>query len=184
MIEPVSVRADPMPQVGKHRSFNTKEIEMALLLRESFIVTAAAAALTASSVGPALAQTTAHGHDAAAVHKLTLNQSRNGASDEPLRAGMGRIHGLVKSQLSAADAGKLTPAQYRELAPQAESEVGGIVAHCKLEPKVDAMLHLVIADPGAGTDAMAGKHAKLRAAIYSVKTGCRGVRMPLNRIHR
>ena len=165
----MSVRADPMPQVGKHRPFNTKEIKMALLLRELFIVAAATAALAASSVGPALAQTTAHSHDAAAPHKLTLNQGRKWVTDEPLRAGMGRIRGLVEPQLGAAHAGKLTPVQYRELAAQVETEVGGIVANCKLEPQADAMLHLVIADIGAGIDAMAGKDAKLRPALGLVK---------------
>jgi hypothetical protein len=81
-----------------------------------------------------------------------------------LRNGMNRIRGLVEPQLGAAHAGKLTAAQYRELATQVESEVGTIVANCKLEPRADAMLHLVIADLGEGTDAMAGRNAKLRPA--------------------
>jgi hypothetical protein len=124
----------------------------------------ATAAFAASLTAPALAQTAPHSHDAAAPHQLSLNQGHKWATDEPLRAGMGRIRGLVEPQLGAARAGKLTPAQYRELATQVESEVGGIVANCKLEPKADAMLHLVIADLGAGTDAMAGKNARLRPA--------------------
>lgn len=132
--------------------------------------TAAAAALVSSLVGPVGAQTAPHSHDAAATpHKLALNQGRKWATDEPLRAGMGRIRGLVEPQLGAAHAGKLTPAQYREVATKVEAEVGGIVANCKLEPKADAMLHLVIADIGAGTDAMAGKDAKLRPALGLVK---------------
>jgi len=124
----------------------------------------ATAAFAASLAGPTLAQAAAHSHDAAAPHQLSLNQGHKWATDEPLRAGMGRIRGLVEPQLGAAQAGKLTPAQYRELATQVETEVGGIVANCKLEPKADAMLHRVIADLGAGTDAMAGKNAKLRPA--------------------
>ncbi len=142
---------------------------MARSIRNSFIGTAAALALIAASVGPALAQTAAHRHDAAPPHKLTLNQGRKWATDEPLRVGMGRIRDLVEPQLGAAHAGKLTPVQYRELAAQVETEVGGIVANCKLEPKADAMLHLVIADIGAGTDAMAGKDAKTRPALGLVK---------------
>ena len=142
---------------------------MALFVRKLFIGTAAAVALIASSVGPILAQTTAHSHDAATPHKLTLNQGRKWATDEPLRVGMGRIRGLVEPQLGAAHAGKLTPGQYREVATQVETEVGGIVANCKLEPKADAMLHLVIADIGTGTDTMAGKDAKTRPALGLVK---------------
>jgi hypothetical protein len=129
----------------------------------------AAAALAAALGAPALAQTAAHDHGAAAPHQLALNQGRQWSTDEPLRAGMGRIRSLVEPQLGAAHAGKLTPAQYREMATQIETEVGGIVANCKLEPKADAMLHMVIADIGAGTDAMAGKDAKTRPALGLVK---------------
>jgi uncharacterized protein with PIN domain len=130
---------------------------------------AAAAALALALSAAALAQTAAHDHGAAAPHKLTLNQGHKWATDAPLRAGMGRIRGLVEPQLAAAHAGRLTPAQYRELATRIETEVGGIVANCKLEPKADAMLHLVIADIGAGTDAMAGKDATARPALGLVE---------------
>jgi hypothetical protein len=82
---------------------------------------------------------------------------------------MDRIRKLVEPQLALAHAGKLGAGQYQALARQIESEVGGIVANCKLEPKADAMLHLVIADIGAGTDAMAGKDAKTRPALGLVK---------------
>jgi hypothetical protein len=139
-------------------------------LNRTWLITAIAAAATAAALSlPALAQTATHDHSAAAPHKLALDQGRKWAADEPLRAGMGRIRGLVDPRLGAAHAGKLTPAQYRELATQIEIEVGGIVANCKLEPKADAMLHLVIADIGAGTDAMAGKDTKTRPALGLVK---------------
>jgi len=137
--------------------------------RTSLTAAVAAVAMAAALSAPALAQTATHDHGAAAPHKLTLNQGRKWTTDEPLRAGMGRIRGLVEPQLGAAHAGKLTSAQYRELATQVETEVGGIVANCKLEPKADAMLHLVIADIGAGTDAMAGKDAQTRPALGLVK---------------
>ena len=129
----------------------------------------AAAAMVAALSAPALAQTATHDHSAATPHKLTLNQGRKWATDEPLRVGMGRIRGLVEPQMGAAHAGKLTPVQYRELATQIETEVGGIVANCKLEPKADAMLHVVIADIGAGTDTMAGKHTKASPASGLVR---------------
>jgi hypothetical protein len=146
-------------------------MEMPMQTPNSTLLTTAvaAAAVAAALCAPALAQTAAHDHSAATPHKLNLNQGRKWATDEPLRAGMGRIRGLVEPQLGAAHAGKLTPVQYRELATQVETEVGGIVANCKLEPKADAMLHLVIADIGAGTDAMAGKDAKTRPALGLVK---------------
>lgn len=122
---------------------------------------AALAVMTALG-GPVWAQAAAHSHDASHETTLTLDNGRKWATDEPLRAGMTRIRGLVLPQLDAAHAGKLGTAQYKALASKVEVEVGGIVANCKLEPKADAMLHLVIAEIGEGTDAMAGKAAKQR----------------------
>lgn len=125
--------------------------------------------MAASFVGPALAQSVDHGHDAAAPHTLALNDGKKWRTDEPLRAGMGRIRGLVEPQLAAAHAGKLTPAQYGELATRIDTEVGGIVANCKLDPKADAMLHLLIADLGDGTRRMTGKNPEQRPALGLVK---------------
>lgn len=129
----------------------------------------AAGAMAAALSLPAPAQTATHDHSAAAPHELTLNEGRKWATDTPLRTGMERIRGLVEAQLGAAHAGALKPAQYRELAMQVETEVGGIVANCKLEPKADAMLHLVIADILAGADTMAGKNANAGPALGLVK---------------
>jgi hypothetical protein len=141
-----------------------KEMQMNTPNRRLSMTAFAATAIPAALGLPALAQSAAHDHGAPAPHKLALNQGHKWATDEPLRTGMARIRSLVEPQLDAAHAGKLTPAQYRALATQVEAEVGGIVANCKLEPKADAMLHLVIADIGAGTDTMAGRNAKSRAA--------------------
>jgi hypothetical protein len=154
--------------VGKDAP-SPKESNVALFVRNLFIGTASAVMLVAASFGPVLAQTTSHSHDAASTHRLALNHGRKWATDEPLRAGMDRIRGLVEPQLGAAHAGKLTAAQYRELATQVETEVAGIVANCKLEPKADAMLHLVIADIGAGTDTMASKDSLAGPAFGLVK---------------
>jgi hypothetical protein len=142
---------------------------MDLLFRKLCVAAAVAAVFGASSAAAAPAQPADHGHHAAAPHKLALNQGRKWATDEPLRAGMDRIRGLVEPQLAAPHAGRLAPAHYRDLSTRIETEVGGIVANCKLEPKADAMLHLIIADLGAGTDALAGKDAKLSPALGLVK---------------
>jgi hypothetical protein len=104
----------------------------------------------------------AHDHGAAMPSKLSLDHGRKWATDPALRSGMERIRGIVEPQLGAAHGGKLSTAQYAALAGKIETEVGGIVADCKLEPKADAMLHLVIGEIGAGTDAMAGKAAKTK----------------------
>lgn len=119
--------------------------------------TAIAAAFASFAPGLAQAQSHDHGHDATAPAKLSLDQGRKWATDAPLRKGMDRIRAIVEPQLAAAHAGKLSPAQYAALASKVEVEVGGIVANCKLEPKADDVLHVLIAEIGAGTDAMSGK---------------------------
>lgn len=123
---------------------------------------AACAIASAPAMAAAPAKEAAHEHAAAMPSKLALDHGRKWATDDALRSGMGRMRVLVEPQLAAAHGGKLSAAQYAALAGQIETEVGGIVANCKLEPKADAMLHLVIGDIGAGTDAMAGKNPKLR----------------------
>ena len=123
----------------------------------SVAAVAAVAALCLSAAGTVHAQT--HEHAAAAPASLSLDHGRKWATDDALRAGMGRIRAIVEPQLGAAHAGKLNPAQYAALATKVETEVGGIVANCKLEPKADAVLHVLIGEIGAGTDAMAGRKA-------------------------
>ena len=142
---------------------------MTTIRRTQLATALTAVALVAMFAGPVVAQTSGHDHGAAATSALTLNQGQKWPTDKPLRDGMDRIRALVEPQLSAAHAGKLGPSQYQDLARQIESRVGTIVANCKLEPKADAMLHLVIAEIGAGTDAMAGKDAKLPPAQGLVK---------------
>ena len=144
-------------------STNLKDVEMTTFTLDKITAAAAAMAFAAVLASPALAQTATHSHDAVAPHELSLNEGRKWATDEALRDGMGRIRGLVEPRLNDAHGGKLDAAQYRDLAAQVEAEVGTIVANCKLEPKADAMLHLVIADLLKGADAMAGKNPKLRS---------------------
>ena len=110
------------------------------------------------------AQADTHTHEGPDAVKLQLDAGRKWATDDALRGGMTRIRGLVAPQLGAAHAGKLSATQYTALAGGVEKEVGGIVANCKLEPKADAMLHVVIGEIVAGTDAMAGKTAGVAPA--------------------
>jgi hypothetical protein len=98
-----------------------------------------------------------HEHGSATPGGLALDHGRKWSTDGPLRGGMVHIRTLVEPQLGAAHAGKLQSAQYAALAGRIETEIGGIVANCKLKPEADAMLHLVIGEIGAGTDAMKGK---------------------------
>ena len=111
----------------------------------------------------AQAQTAAHDHGSA-PQALTLNQGQKWATDAPLRKGMDGIRGLVGPQLKAAHAGKLSAAQYKQLAGKIEREVAGIVENCKLEPAADAQLHGLIAQMMQGSEMTKGKQGNAKRA--------------------
>jgi hypothetical protein len=127
---------------------------MLAALVAAMAATGSVGAMAAGGGAPA-----AHAHDEAMPTKLTLNKGKKWGTDAPLRTGMKRIRDLTAEGVEQAHAGRLDAKAAAVLATNVEKEVAGIVANCKLEPKADAMLHLVIADLGAGTDALAGKTA-------------------------
>lgn len=111
---------------------------------------------------PGAVRAQAHTHEAAgaAAHKLQLDQGRKWASDEPLRKGMSEIRGLIVANDDAIHKGRLSREGYAALAAKIEAQVANMIANCKLEPKADANLHLVLADIIAGADAMKGVQKK------------------------
>ena len=109
-----------------------------------------------------------HDHDAAPA-KLELNNGKKWSTDEPLRQGMHNIRKLMDASLHDIHEGKLSAAKYGALAKKVNAEVGGIVANCKLAPKADAQLHLVIADIGEGVEAMEGKAKKVKRSAGAIK---------------
>lgn len=122
-----------------------------------------AAALSMALAAPAYAQAPSHDHGhAAAPAKLALDHGKKWETDAPLRDGMTKIRALIEPRIDAAHAGKLTPAQYKEIASGVEAQIASIVANCKLAPDADAMLHLVVADLAHGADVMAGKEPKAK----------------------
>ena len=98
-----------------------------------------------------------HDHGASAPHKIELNAGRKWATDEALRKGMTAIRTLVGATLPAAHAGKLTPAQYDVLANDVNAQIAYIVQNCKLDPKADAQLHIVLGDIARGVETIQGK---------------------------
>lgn len=126
-------------------------------MKKTFAVALAAAFLAAP---PALAAD-AHHHDEHAAHGATLqlDNGRKWPSDAALRKSMSALRAAFAGKIHAIHAGKLPPEGYRELGSRVEGAVANIVAECKLEPKADAMLHIVVADLIAGADVMQGRAA-------------------------
>lgn len=130
----------------------------------------AAAGLTLGLVATGVAATDHDAHKAGAgAAKLTLDNGKKWATDEPLRKGMTSIRTEMEASLHEIHAGKLTDARYNELAKKVGTEVGGIVANCKLQPKADAQLHLVITDMVEGIEVMEGKTMNVKREAGAVK---------------
>lgn len=89
-----------------------------------------------------------HGHDAA----LMLDDGRRWTTDVPLRTGMQRIRTAVDQALAARATGRLTAVEAKALSATVQDSVNYLIANCKLPPKADATLHVLIAEllSGAG----------------------------------
>jgi hypothetical protein len=127
-----------------------------LATNKIFIAILSAAALFGMNAKLALAQEHDHGHahHGAASAQLTLNDGMKWESDANLRQGMSRIRDALNAELHAIHMGKATAEQYQALAKKIDVQIEFMMNNCKLEPKADAMLHLVLADIVAGTEAM------------------------------
>lgn len=139
--------------------------------RLSRLLGAAALTLTVASL-PATAAEHRHDHGhshGAAPAKLELNNGKKWETDAPLRKGMENIRAAMDGALHEIHENKLSAAKYGALAKKVNGEVNGIVANCKLEPKADAQLHLVIADVLEGVEAMEGKAKKVKREAGAVK---------------
>lgn len=103
-----------------------------------------------------------HNHDSTEATKLQLNAGKKWATDEPLRQAMGDINQAMAKALPAIHQNQFGNAAYQALATTVNEKVAYAVEHCKLDPKADAMLHLVIAELSAGAESMAGKTSHSR----------------------
>lgn len=137
-----------------------------LASKKVFIAILSAAALFGLNAQLALAQEHDHGlaHHGAASAQLTLNDGMKWESDANLRQGMSRIRDALNADLHAIHMDKATAEQYQSLAKKIDAQIEFMMDNCKLEPKADEMLHLVLADIIAGAEAMkqpdAGKARK------------------------
>lgn len=68
-----------------------------------------------------------------------------------------RIRDALEARLPAIHAEKLDNAGYGALAGEVNAQITYIVQNCHLEPRADAMLHLILADVIAGAELMEGK---------------------------
>ncbi|MBI5658100.1 MAG: hypothetical protein HZC43_00795 [Nitrosomonadales bacterium] len=109
-----------------------------------------------------------HSHHGSAA-KPTLDNGKKWAIDEPLRKAMGNIRDIIAASLGGIHEGKLSDSEYGELAGKINGEVEYMAGNCKLDPKADAQLHLILADMLEGIGAMQGKLKKVKRRDGAVK---------------
>jgi hypothetical protein len=88
----------------------------------------------------------AHAHHGAATTALSLNNGKRWETDAPLRTGMQRIRETASPALAAHARRALTPADAKALSASIQENVNYLMQNCKLEPKADAALHVLITD--------------------------------------
>lgn len=115
-------------------------------------------------MSPAMVSAQDHGHSHGHSHgkekpvQLTLNDGKKWATDDSLRQGMSRTRDALNAELHAIHSDKFSAEQYQALAQKVNDQLAFMVKNCKLEPKADAMLHLILADIIAGADIMQVQH--------------------------
>jgi hypothetical protein len=120
---------------------------------------AALACICLAFAGSAVALTEHHaaGHAHEAPPKLELDHGRPWATDAPLRKGMNALRTAFAESLDGIHAGTLAPEDYEALGVKIEAEVATVVAECKLEPRADAVLHVVLAELLAAAEILQGR---------------------------
>lgn len=98
-----------------------------------------------------------HSHHAVVPQKIELNAGKKWETDAPLRQAMSAIRSSVTSTLETVHGGKATEASYDKMAIEVAGQVSYIVQNCKLDPKADAQLHIVIGDIMSALETVEGK---------------------------
>lgn len=126
-------------------------------------------AVALSSPLAALAATDAHDHGKSAPHKLELNAGKKWGTDDALRQAMSTIHQTVSQTLPTAHSGKAKVADYETFGKDVTAQITYIVENCKLDPKADEQLHIIVADMMSGVEAAEGKEGEKKRAAGVVK---------------
>jgi len=96
-----------------------------------------------------------HGHGQRGMSELVLNDGKRWATDAALRQGLERIRDAVAPIVAATAARPLTKDEATALSGAIKDQLQYLVENCKLEPKADAALHVLLNDFLQGADALA-----------------------------
>ena len=118
-----------------------------------------------------------HHHHEEGPKKLALDEGgKKWATDAALRKGMEQLKTLVEADHPPIHAKKFTTEGYRALSKKLEEPIGEIFRTCKLPPKADAMLHVVLLDVLDAMKVMGGDApvTEKRSAFVRIVTSLNG----------
>lgn len=104
-----------------------------------------------------------HGHDDHEASALTLNAGQGWDTDAALRTGMQRIRDAAGRVLAAPAAGPISKDDAKQFSTTVQESVEYLVKNCKLEPKADAALHVLITDLMTGAASLVENPASAEA---------------------
>jgi hypothetical protein len=105
-----------------------------------------------------------HKHEAASHPQLTLNDGKKWHADQAMRQAMANIRNSVSTAVPAIHAGKLKPAQFEALGKEIEGQIAYIVQNCKLAPKADEQLHILLGSITSGLEIATAKQSNKKRA--------------------
>lgn len=88
---------------------------------------------------------------------LTLNNGKKWSTDKPLRENMSKIHDHIKSKLGRINKKKMRDDEFKGLGKKIKGNIDAIFANCKLTPKADAQLHIILAEMLSENSKLTGK---------------------------
>ncbi len=95
-----------------------------------------------------------HGHGQHGTSGLVLNNGKRWATDAPLRMGLERIRDAVAPLAAASTERALSKDEATALSGTITEQVQFLVENCKLSPKADAALHVLLNELLEGADAL------------------------------
>lgn len=108
-----------------------------------------------------------HNHGQRRMSELVLNDGKRWTTDGPLRQGLERIRDAVAPIVAASTTRPLTEDEATALSGAIKDQVQYLVENCRLQPKADATLHVLLNEFLEGADALTADPAS-KAAVERI----------------
>lgn len=113
-------------------------------MKFNLIVSLFIAALTISFSDSVFAESHDHHHEENAKSALKLNNGKKWKTDAPLKAAMTEIKSLIEKNIGKIHEEKMKDEEFVALSDAIKVQLDSIFKNCKLPPKTDQMVHVVL----------------------------------------